>query len=115
MRCTTPVVCRSRSRGDMCSRPRHGQLAERPEGCAELFGEQLRLIPGGEVAAPGGFVEVDEVGVELFGPAARGLEDLAGERGEAGRECDLRWSLPGCSSCGPSALPVRAGGRGPGA
>jgi len=31
------------------------------------------------VAALGGFVEIGEVGVGLFGPAARGAEDLVGE------------------------------------
>ena len=61
-------------------------LAQRPERRAKLFGKELRLFPGGEVAALGGLVEVDEVGVDLLGPAARGLEDLAGEDGEADRE-----------------------------
>src|SRR5262245_3374723 len=91
------------------------QLAERPEARAEFFGKQLRLLPRGEMAAPVGLVEVDEIGVELLGPAARGPEDLTGKRREANRECDLRRSLPGrrCKGCGPAALPVRAGCRGP--
>jgi hypothetical protein len=46
------------------------------------------------MAAPVGLVEVGEGGVGLLGPAARGPEDLAGERGEAGRELDLRPGLP---------------------
>ena len=82
---------------------------------ADFFGKQLRLFPGGEVAAPVGLVEVDEVGVDLLDPAARGPEDLAGEGGEADREGDLRRSLAGRASCGLPALPVRPGGRGPGA
>ena len=57
--------------------------------------EELRLLPGGEVAAPVDLVEVDEVGVGLLDPAARGPEDLAGERGEADRERDRRRSLAG--------------------
>src|SRR5690348_13277590 len=61
-------------------------LAKRPERRANLFGKQLRLFPGGEVAALGGLVEVGEVGVPQFDPAARGPEDLVGERGEADRE-----------------------------
>src|SRR5437764_4392385 len=86
-------------------------LERRPD----LGREQLGLLPGGEVAALAGLVVVGEVWVGLFGPAARGAEDLAGERGEADRELDLRRSLPGRESLGSSALPVRAGGRGPGA
>ena len=62
-------------------RLKRGDLAERPERRAQLFRKQLRLLPRGEVAAPVGLVEVDDVGVELLGPAARGPEDLAGERG----------------------------------
>jgi len=61
-------------------------LAQRRERRPDLGREQFGLFPGGEVAAPGGLVEVDEVGVDLLGPAARGLEDLAGEDGEADRE-----------------------------
>src|SRR5580700_10131242 len=91
------------------------RLAQRPERRPDLGREQLGLFPGGEVAALADLVEVGDVGVELLGPAARGPEDLAGERGEADRECDLWRSLPGRVSCGLSALPVRAGCRGPGA
>ena len=40
-------------------------------------------------------VEVGEVGVARLDPAARGPEDLAGERGEADRERDRRRSLAG--------------------
>ena len=42
------------------------------------------------MAAPVDLVEVDEVGVDLFDPAARGPPDLAGEGGEADRNRDLR-------------------------
>src|ERR1700742_3682667 len=76
----------------------------------QLFGKQLRLFPGGEVATLVGLVEVDEVGVNLLGPAARGPEDLAGERGEADREGDRHRSVAGRASGGLPALPVRAGG-----
>ena len=44
---------------------------QRAEARAELGGEQLRLLPGGEVATSVDFVEVDEVRVGLLGPAAR--------------------------------------------
>src|SRR5262245_33240317 len=89
-------------------------LAERPEARAEFFGKQLRLLPGGEVATLVGLVEVDDVRIELLGPAARGPEYLAGEHREADRELDLRGSVPGHGR-GSSALPVRAGRRRPGA
>jgi len=39
-----------------------GDLAERPEARADFFREQLRLLPGREVAAPAGLVKVDDVG-----------------------------------------------------
>ena len=75
----------------MCSFPRHqrrnaesevahgkdGWLAERAEAGAELFGKQVRLFPRGEVPAPVGLVEVDEVWVDLLGPAARRLEEVS--------------------------------------
>src|SRR3712207_2747073 len=38
-----------------------GQLAKRPERGADLLGEQLRLLPGGEVASLVDLVPVDEV------------------------------------------------------
>jgi hypothetical protein len=63
-----------------------GRLPEWPEGGSDFLGEQLGFFPGGEVAAPLGLVEVDQVGVDLLGPAARGLEDLAGEHREGDRE-----------------------------
>src|SRR4051794_8203640 len=52
------------------------QWAER---CAQLLGEELRLLPGGEVAALVDFVEVDEVGICPLGPAPRRLILLAGK------------------------------------
>src|SRR4051794_31650821 len=53
--------------------------AQRSEGRAELFREELRLLPGGEVAAPVDFVEVDELGIRPLGPAPRRLVLLTGE------------------------------------
>ena len=58
-------------------------------------GEELRLLPGGEVTALVDLVEVGDVGVGVLDPAARGPPDLAGEGGEADRERDLRRSLAG--------------------
>ena len=83
----------------LCAGVRTRYLAERPEARADLFGKQLRLLPGGEVAAPAGLVEVDEVGIDLRGPAARSLEDLAGEDGEGNGEREFGGLLP-CRQCG---------------
>src|SRR5215831_3228238 len=55
--------------------------AQRPECRPDLCREQLGLFPSGEVAAPADLVVVVEGGVGLLDPAARGPEDLAGERG----------------------------------
>ena len=46
------------------------------------------------MAAPVDLVEVAEVGVDLLDPAARGRDDLAGERGEADRDRDGRGACP---------------------
>src|SRR3954469_24010718 len=90
---------------------------ERAERCADLLGEELRLLPRREVAALVYLVEVGEVGVRLLDPAARGREDLVGERGEADRERDFRRSLAGrkCFSLSLSELPIPPRCRGPGA
>src|SRR5215211_8944190 len=104
-------------RARACAQANTVHLAKRPERRANLFGEELRLLPGGEVAAPVGLVEVGEAGVGLLDPAAWGSPDLAGERREADRNRDLRRSLPGRLGCrqGSSVLPVRPGRRRPGA
>src|SRR5262245_22005221 len=57
--------------------------AERPEGRSHLGREELRLLPGGEVAALVDLVEVADAGIRALDPAARGLPDLAGECREA--------------------------------
>src|SRR6266566_9990564 len=92
-------------------------LAQRLERSPDLGREHIGLFAGGEVAAPGGLVEIGEGGVGRLDPATRGPEDLARERGEADRELDLRRSLPGRGreSLGSPVLPVRPGCRGPGA
>jgi hypothetical protein len=92
-------------------------LAQRAECSPHLDGEELRLLPGGEVAAPVDLVEVREVRVDRLDPAARGSPDLAGERREADRNRDRRRSLAGRTGygLGPSKFPVPPGGRGAGA
>src|SRR5580693_2354992 len=89
--------------------------AQRPERRPDLLGEQLGLFPGGEVTALVHLVEVDDVGVRLLDPAARGPPDLAGERREADRNRDRRGSLTGRTSIFLSFFPVRARSRRPGA
>ena len=46
---------------------------------ARIFRQKIRPFPGGEMAAPVELVEVDEVGIGLFGPAPRRLVLLARE------------------------------------
>src|SRR3712207_9275926 len=71
-----------------------GQLAKRPERGSDLLGEQLRLLPGGEVASLLDLVPVDEVAEGPLPPAPRRAVDL-GRRSEerrVGKECRSRWS-----------------------
>src|SRR5689334_19973320 len=87
--------------------------AQRPEGRPHLVGEDLRLLPGCEVATPACLVEVRERRVDLLRPAARSTEDLAREGGEADGNRDRRWSLSGRLRRGSSALPIGPRRRGP--
>src|SRR5919112_6540666 len=76
---------------------KHRHLAKLPERRTDLAGEQLRLLPGGEVAAPVDLVEVAEAGIGRLDPAARGSPELAGERREADGDLDVRGSVAGGS------------------
>src|SRR5262252_8479709 len=67
--------------------------AQCTERCAQFFGEQLRLFPGGEVAASFGFVEVDQVVVGLLGPAAWRLDVLLREHRDGRWEGDVAGAL----------------------
>ena len=83
-------------------------LAQCPERRADFFGEELRLFPGGEVAALVDLVVVDEVGVGPFGPAPRRLILLAGEdadRHRDGHALDVEEATP--------EFPVETGRRDP--
>src|SRR6188472_623810 len=75
-------------------------LTQRAERRAQFFAKQLWFLPGGEMPAPGGLIEVGEVRITLFGPAARGPEYLAGEYGEGSRYRDRRRLLTGCLGLG---------------
>src|ERR1700754_3440488 len=69
--------------------PRRTQrLAKRPERGAELLGEDLRLLPGREVAAFVDLVVVDEIRIGPLGPAPRRLVQLARKDGHRGRDGD---------------------------
>src|SRR5580692_4316401 len=62
---------------------------EDPEALPHLLGEQLRLLPGGEVAAAVEPLVVDEVArVGEFRPALRGLVELVGEDADGERYRD---------------------------
>src|SRR5262245_14837658 len=89
----------------------HEGLELRLERSAQFRREQLRFLPGGEVAAPVDLAEVGEAGVDRLNPAARGSPDLAGERREADGNLDRRRSLAGRTGCGQklSKLPVPSG------
>src|SRR5829696_8869712 len=63
-----------------------GQLATRPECGSDLLGEQLRLLPSGEVAALLDLVPVDEVAEGPLAPAPRRAVDLGREHADRHRE-----------------------------
>src|SRR5215472_9543821 len=64
-------------------------LAQLLERRPHLGGEEVRLFPGGEVAAPVDLVVVDEVlGIRALRPAARGLVELVGEDADGERDRD---------------------------
>src|SRR5437763_15918771 len=87
-----------------------GHSANRTERGAEFLGEELRLLPGGEVPALVDLVEVDDVRIRLLDPAARRPPDLAGERRESDRDPNLRWRrLAGPGGVRSVGLPIRPG------
>src|SRR5215217_9596809 len=80
---------RSRRRTRAYAHVRKGPwLAKRSERLADVFGEQLGLLPGREVPAPVVLVVGDEVGIRLLGPAARDPVDLVGEGAQADGDLD---------------------------
>src|SRR5262249_12395630 len=89
--------------------PRSGALplAQGLERRPNLLGEYLGLLPGGEVPALLGLVEVAEGRIGQLDPAARGPEDLVREGREADRDPDLRRSMPRRLRLRAAAFPVR--------
>src|SRR5688500_1627447 len=63
--------------------------AQRPERGPELAGEQLRLLPGGEMAAALGFAKVDQVAEGAPCPAFRGAIDFVRKDGDGHRHGDF--------------------------
>src|SRR5215467_5988071 len=98
---TPPAPGRS---GDVRTR----SLAKRPAPRAELFGEELRLFPGGEVAALVDFVVVDEFGVGALRPASRSLVLLAREDTDGDGNGDALHVEEAAL-----VFPVQTGGRNP--
>ena len=81
-----------RIRGAAQAQPRapiSDRLPQRPERGAELGGEELRLLPRGEVAAFVDLVEVDQVAIGAPGPCLRGAIALPRKDRDGHRERDL--------------------------
>src|SRR5271165_3664537 len=82
-------------------------LSNLAETGADLADEQLRLLPGGEVAAAIQLAPVDDVAHHPVGPAARAPEDLLGIDAHAHRHVEL--DRPHAAE----TLPVEPGRRSP--
>jgi len=75
-----PVIDRRIPRAGLAVDNMDGLLPNGLERGAHFAREEFRLLPGREVTASVDLVEVGEIGVDLLGPMARGLEDLIGEQ-----------------------------------
>src|SRR5215831_21060359 len=84
------------------------QCAERR---AQLFREELRLLPGGEVASFAGFVEVDQVVVGLPGPAARSVDVLLRKHRDCRRQGEVGGGVEVSASYGLLPVQPRRGRR----
>ena len=72
-------LLRLNSNGTMWRRSIIKNSTQRSERCPEIFGEQHRLFPGGEVTALVDLVVVNQIGVRLFYPTTRRLVELVRE------------------------------------
>ena len=75
-------------RRKMCGGGASDRLRSGLKAALQLGGEGHRLLPGGEVAALGKPVVVDELRIGLLGPALRRLVDLVGEGADGDRDLD---------------------------
>src|ERR687898_420695 len=82
---------------------------QRPERGADLLTEELRLLPGGEVAALVDLVVIDEVGIRLLRPTPWRLILLAGKDAHGHRDGDAL-GIEEASF----VLPIETRGRDPG-
>src|ERR1700722_1980371 len=64
------------------------RLAKRSERSPDIFSEQFRLFPSGEVSAFQGPVVVKQIGISFLGPALRGLKDLVWKSADGNRDLD---------------------------
>src|SRR5262249_11711073 len=64
-------------------------VAKRFERHAKFFREKLRLFPGREVAAFVDLIEIDEIGIRLLRPAARGRVDFVRKNAHGDRDGDI--------------------------
>src|SRR5882757_6590629 len=79
-------------------------LPKRPEAHAKLFGKELRLFPGGEMAALLHLVVVDEIGIGPLRPLPRRLVEFVREDAHGSRDLDALGTEEG-----ELVLPVEAG------
>ena len=75
-------------------------MAQRSEARAHFLGEELRLLPGGEVSALGKRVVVDQFGIRPLRPTLRGWVELVRKDAHGDRDADApdtEERLPPCS------------------
>src|SRR5262245_42008845 len=63
-------------------------FAQRPEACANLLRQELRLLEGGKVPTLWQLVVVDQLGVRPLGPASRSRIEFIREDAHGNRELD---------------------------
>src|SRR5829696_7627402 len=84
-----------------------GVLAQRSQASANLFHEELRLLPGGKVPAFVELVAMDEVGIGLLCPTPRGQNLLVRKDAHRNRDGDVLGSEVGLGE----PLPIKTSRR----
>src|SRR5260221_4025051 len=79
---------RRMTRALYASRRTNRLATQRPEACANLFREDLRLFPRREVAAPVDLVVMDELGERPLSPTPRSRIELVGKDGHGDGNVD---------------------------
>ena len=80
--------------------------AQRSEARAHFLGQELRLLPGGEVSALGQLVVVDQLGIRPLRPTPRGWIELVREDAHGNRDATTPLTLKNAL---PPVLPVETG------